>query len=71
MVEALFRSPALLDLMAHQSAGQPLDQGELMKAMAADPEASTSLIKAMVRSGQISFNQEQGATNRAKRRRRK
>jgi hypothetical protein len=71
MIDALFHSPALLELYAKQPAGEPVDSAELVRAMAANPDASSTLFKAMVKSGQVSLNPAQGTGNRAARRRKK
>jgi len=69
MFDAVFRTPQLMELFIRQSAsGEPVDQAELLRAMTSNPDAASTLIRAMVKSGQVSLSPAQSTGNRTARR---
>ena len=57
MLDAVFHTPQLMEVLLRQTAtGEKADQAEVVRAMASNPDAMSSVFRAMMRSGQISFN---------------
>lgn len=52
---ALFGNPELMNLILLQQQGEPVDQLEMLKLVAANPQVAQPLVQAMVQSGEISF----------------
>ncbi|EKJ99720.1 hypothetical protein RBSH_04804 [Rhodopirellula baltica SH28] len=52
---AMMQSPEILDLMIRAGSGEPVDQKELVTAMAQNPAIMGSFAQAMVKSGDLSF----------------
>lgn len=53
---ALFQSPELMHLILQQQQGEPVDQLELLKVVAANPQVAQPMIQLLVSSGEISFS---------------
>lgn len=51
----LMQAPGLMDMFLRQQRGEPVDQGEMMKAMFANPEIAMPVLAALVKSGDIKF----------------
>lgn len=53
---AMMQSPEILDMLVRAGSGEEMNQAELIAAMAKNPVVMGSFARAMVKSGQISFN---------------
>lgn len=53
---AVLESPELIDLFSRQQQGEPVDQGEMMRAMQSNPKAAKLFLSAMAKSGVLSFS---------------
>ena len=53
---AIFESPEMMELLARQQHGEPVNQAELMKAMASNPKFTKNFLSSMAQSGELSFS---------------
>jgi hypothetical protein len=53
---AAMQTPALMDLIVRQGAGEKVDPGALMSALATNPQSASTIIKALVKSGKFNFS---------------
>lgn len=56
-IMGLMESPDLLNLILKQQAGDAIDQGEIIRLFMSNPKVSQPFIQAMIKSGEISFSQ--------------
>jgi hypothetical protein len=61
IVEALAQSPELMSLMVKKASGETVDDAALLGAAFASPGSASALLKALVKSGQISFKTPAGS----------
>jgi len=61
IVEALAQSPELMSLMVKKASGEAVDDAALLGAAFANPSSASALLKALVKSGQISFKAPPGS----------
>jgi len=54
-IMAMMQSPEILNLLIQSGSGKPINQSELISAMAQNPAIMGHFAKAMVKSGQLSF----------------
>lgn len=55
MMMALMDSPEMLDIIARQSAGEEVDQGEIFRLVATNPTVARPFLESLVKAGTISF----------------
>ena len=70
MMTAVMQSPEVLDLLMRQSSGKQVDSSEILKALAANPQTASTVIKALVKSGSISPLESQVSADKSKGKRR-
>ncbi len=68
-IMGIMESPDLVNLIIRQQSGEQIDQGELIKLFINSPKVIQPFLRAMVQSGDISFDNTSTKPNRAERRR--
>ncbi|MFL9598720.1 hypothetical protein, partial [Aeromonas veronii] len=57
-MQGILESPELVELMIRKQSGEEINEAELFRLMLNNPKVAQPFIKAMVKSGDISFGQD-------------